>query len=98
MRISKCSAQPICIGGHRNQVNMIRHKTVAPDFRLSLQRGLSEKIDIQLVVSGLKENRIPSVATLGYVVRVSRENNSRETRHGEIMTNYGNLVNCHRNS
>jgi hypothetical protein len=40
-----------------------------------------QKIDIQLIVSGFEENRIIPVTALGYVVRVSGENNSRKSRH-----------------
>jgi hypothetical protein len=76
MRVSKRLAQAILIGRHSDKVDMIGHEAVAPDFRLGIERGFAEQVDVQRVVAFLKEDATSSVTSLRHVVRVTGNNKS----------------------
>jgi hypothetical protein len=84
------------VGGHRDEMHMIRNQTVSPDFRLRFVSRLAHQIKVQRVVRVFKENSIPPIATLGDVVRVAGNNDSRKACHAERVACFVYLVNCHR--
>ena len=55
---------------------MIGHEAVRPDFRPELQRRLAQKINVQHVVSFIKEDSAAPVSTLGDMVGVAGDNDS----------------------
>jgi len=77
MRIGKGLAQAAFIEGHGDEVDMIGHETVAPDFGLRLERRLAQKIKVQRIVPFFKENATAPVPTLSDMVGVAGDNDPR---------------------
>ncbi len=67
------------IGSHRseNQANMIGHETVCPDLDPGFARLLSQQVSIDLLVTVLEEDRLPTIPTLRNVVRKARDHEPR---------------------
>jgi len=65
MRIGKGLAQAIFIGRHGDQVDVMGHETVAPDFGLGVERRYAQKIKVRRGVPFFKEDPTVPVATLG---------------------------------
>ncbi len=51
MCIHQGAPQAILIGGRDDQVHMVRHQTVAPDFRLGLVRDFGQQVFVQDVIT-----------------------------------------------
>ena len=98
VRVSKSAPQSIFIARQDNQVNVVRHQAIAPDFAARLARGFAQQVLVKLVVAIFKEGLAAPVAPLGHMMRTSGNNNARKACRGEQNTNLVHLVNCHRNS
>jgi hypothetical protein len=63
-------------------MNMIGHETVSPDFTLGIRQGRFNEIQIGQVVIGTKESFLPAVAPLRDVMRITGNDQSRDSGHG----------------
>ena len=71
MSIRKGLSQAVLVGRHGDEVDVIGHEAVTPNFRLGLNGCLAEQIDVEFVVAILKEDPTAPVSTLGDVMGVS---------------------------
>jgi hypothetical protein len=81
MRFAHGTAQSIRLPRIQDQVHVVWHQAVSPDFHIRLARLLPKKIAVNLLIAVLKENRFAAIATLRYVVRETGYHDSRQTRH-----------------
>ena len=80
------TAQPIRVPRVQDQVHMVWHQAVSPDFDFRLAHLLPRKIAVNLLIAVLKENRFSAIATLRHVVRETGYHHSRQTRHERELT------------
>ena len=77
MRIGKNLAQAVFIGGNCDEVDMIGHETVAPDFCSGVKRRFAWKIKVQRIVPFFKKDSTAPVSTLGNMVGSVGDNDPR---------------------
>lgn len=77
--------QPETIRSRRteNEVNMIGHETVGPHPHFGLARLLGQEIPINILIAIFKEDRLPAITTLRYVMRKASDHHARQSCHGE---------------
>lgn len=74
-------SQPIRIGRHEDQVDMVRHQAPRSDVHAGGAAGRREQVAIERVVVIAEESSRPAVATLGDVVRMTWNNDTGEASH-----------------
>jgi hypothetical protein len=72
------TAQPVRLPRIQDQVHVVWHQAVSPDFHFRLAHLLSKKIAVNLLIAVLKENRFSAIATLRHVVRETGYHHSRK--------------------
>ena len=100
MHFGKRRTQCIDMIGHKHQVDMIGHQHPTP-HRHAVRAAMPAKQFAVGGIVGLPEERpLPSVPSLGDVVRNTGQYVSRQSRHQRTMAQHPdnvNLVHCHRN-
>lgn len=86
MRIGKGSAQTILVGWHDDDVHMIGHQAITPDFCPCIFRRLGQKVSIIGVVGFFEESPFPPVAALGHVIGNTGQHKSGESGHADVLT------------
>lgn len=71
--------QPLFSSRHCNQVNVIGHQAVAPDLNALLTAPLGHQFHVSRIVPVVEERLLSAVATLGDVVRQTRNDQSRQS-------------------
>ena len=66
---------------HDDQVYVIRHEAIAPDFQFRLRRAIGEELAIDLAVAVFEKNVVAAVAAMRNVVGKPRSNNACESSH-----------------
>ena len=79
-------AQAIFRGGHKDQVNMVRHQAIRPHRHTVFRTPMSHQFTIQLVVLVAEECRLSPVAPLGHVVGVPGNHNACDSWHAITLT------------
>ena len=82
MRFPDGATQASLRRGDGNQMGVIRHQTIAPDFDLTLRAPLGHEFEIKLEVDALEESLLTTIAALGDVVRHTGNNDACESCHG----------------
>lgn len=83
MRFSDRSPKTICLRRTENEVNMVWHQTVRPNLDCGLACLFSQQISINVLVTVLKEDRLPAIATLRHVMREAGYHHASQSSHGE---------------
>jgi hypothetical protein len=81
VRFPDPSPQTIFTVRHGNEMHMIRHKAVRPDFHSALSTPFSHEIDVGVVVSVFEEGCHTPVPALGNMVRNAGCYNTSDTSH-----------------
>jgi len=90
MRFSQGPAHEVRPLRVQNQMHVVGHKAVAHTSTLDLRDLLRKHIAINLVIPILEENDLPAIATLGHMVRETRDDHAGRARHaGKTITNSG---------
>jgi len=71
--------------GCEHEMHMVGHQTVGPDLDRILAAALGEQITIERVVGGFEKNRLAVIATLGYMVRKSRSDDTAKACQTDIV-------------
>jgi hypothetical protein len=80
--------EPIGLSRIQDQVHVVWHQAVSPDFHIRLARLFPKKIAVNLLIAVFKENRFSTIATLRHVMRETGYHHAGQTRHGwKITTN-----------
>jgi hypothetical protein len=66
----------------KHKMNVIGHETVSPDFTLGTRQGRFNEIQIGQVVICTKESFLPAVTPLRDVMRITGNDQSRDSGHG----------------
>jgi len=74
-------AQPVRVGRHEDQMDMVRHQAPRPDVDPCGATGRCEEVAIQRVVVIAEERARPAVATLRHVVRQAGDNDTGKAGH-----------------
>jgi hypothetical protein len=69
VHISECPPQSVFVRWNCDDVYMIGHQAIRPDFGMSLFGSLGEQVEIQGIIAVFKKGAFTPIATLGYVVR-----------------------------
>ena len=77
MGLADSSTEGIGLGRHKDQMDMIRHQAAGPQLDACLHGLLGQLIAINLLIAILEKDRFTPVATLGHVVRKSRNYDPR---------------------
>jgi hypothetical protein len=80
------TANPISVPRIQDQVHMVWHQAVSPDFHVRLARLLPKKVPVNLLIAVFKEDRFATIATLRHVMRETGYNHARQTRHERKLT------------
>ena len=75
-------AQPVFILGHQNGVNVVGHQTISPAGNPRLLATGGEKIAKSDIISLVKENLLPPIATLGDVMGKAGNDKTSDAGHG----------------
>ena len=81
VHITKGPPQTIFVRWHGDDVHMVGHQAVRPDFGMGLLGSLGQQIEIKRIVAVFKECAFTPIAALGYVVRNARKDESWEAGH-----------------
>jgi hypothetical protein len=73
----------------QDQVHMIWHHVVSPQFHVRLTRLLPRKIPRNLLIAVFKEDRFSTIATLRHGVRETGYYHAGQTRHERKLTTEG---------
>ena len=65
-------------------MNVIGHQAVRPDAHPSLPAPLGHQLQVSRVIILAKERLLPPISSLGYVVRQTRNDQSRQSSHAAI--------------
>jgi len=68
-----------------DEMNMISHETIGPDFKTIFLTVFFKPMKILLKVIVIVENRVLIVATLGYMMGIINRYGSRYSWHGLIV-------------
>jgi len=72
------------MGGHDDQMDVVRHEAVAQDLHLVPERVRSQQIEVKEAILVLKEDVLAVVAPLGDVVRDARRNHASLSWHTRV--------------
>ena len=97
MHIPQRPPKAVGIGRHQHEMDMVGHQAIGPHLRPRPLCRLGKEIEIERAVSLLEERLLTTVATLRDVVRDAGNNASGQAGHGLRVTEFGDLVKCHRN-
>src|SRR5271156_2172286 len=81
VRFPQGTAHAVCFLGHQNQVDMIGHEAVGPYLYTGLARLFGKHIAINLVISILEENCLPTISALRHMVRKTRDDHAGKACH-----------------
>ena len=79
-------AQAIFGFRHRNEMNMVRHKTVSPDFHAALLAPFGHQGNVRPIVFILEEGRQPPIASLSDMVGNTSSYNTCDSSHERNLT------------
>ena len=65
-------------------MHMIGHQATGPDLHRGLATAFGQKIAVERIIGGFKENRLAAIAALGDVMGKSRSNDAAEPCHPAI--------------
>jgi len=71
VHVGERAPEPVGVGGHEDDMNVVGHQAVAPDLCTGLRRRLGEKIAVQPVITLFEKGLLAPVAALGHVIRQS---------------------------
>lgn len=94
------AADPVGIGGHEDEMDMVGHQHPGPDRDAGRGGVGGEQVAVERVIRLGEEGRRPAVAALGDMVRMPRKDGAGETSHADwlgLTRADVNLVHCHRN-
>jgi hypothetical protein len=80
------TAEPIGLSRIQDQVHVVWHQAVSPDFHIRLARLFPKKIAVNLLIAVFKENRFSTIATLRHVMRETGYHHAGQTRHERKIT------------
>src|SRR5271170_368254 len=86
MCLAHGTAEPIGLWRIQDQVHVVWHQAVSPDFHICLARLFPKKIAVNLLIAVFKENRFSTIATLRHVMRETGYHHAGQTRHERKLT------------
>jgi hypothetical protein len=93
MRDLKCVGKRIFVMRHSDKMNMIAHEAVRKNGKIEFSAIIGGEKQILPSVGIILEYILPIVTSLGNMMRISRNNYSRNTWHGEILSRQISKVN-----
>jgi len=75
MSLAESSPQPVLRLRHGNQVNVIGHQAIGPNLDPSLSAPVSHQFQISRIVFIAEERLLPTISSLRYVMRQTRNRN-----------------------
>ena len=66
-------------------MNVIGHQAVSPHLHPGFAHLLRQKVEIDLLVAVLEEDRLAPIASLRHVVRQARNDDASEARHADSL-------------
>ncbi len=81
MHARKRAAQPVGIGRHQDQVDVVRHQAPGPHLDRGGAAIFGEQIAIKRIVEIAKEGTRAAVAALGHVMRMTGDDDTGEAGH-----------------
>ncbi len=84
VRLPQRSAQAFLTGGDDNEMEVVGHQAISPDFNSELSATLREHRKIERTVALGEKNRCSQVALMGDVMRVAREYQPCLSCHEEL--------------
>jgi len=81
MCLGKRLTQPVRALRHQDKMDVIGHQTIRPALSLCGLTAISDVVEVRLIVATIKENLLPSISSLGYVMWIPGQNNPWNTRH-----------------
>jgi hypothetical protein len=67
---------------HKNEVNMVRLQAIRPARDLVAGQLVGHDIELKLLITRLKKDRLVPVAALGHMMGTIGHHNPRPARHG----------------
>ena len=98
MRVGEGPAQPVGVGRHHDQVNMIGHQAIGDDLAIGASRRIAQQVAIKLIVAILEKGPLAPIAALGNVIGNAGKDETGKARHARTLPLIGEFVNCHGNS
>jgi hypothetical protein len=81
VRVLQRTTHDIHFSRDRDEMNVVRHQTVADQCQAVQLNALSQQIEINLAISVGAEDELSSVASLSHVVWHADGNHTGQTRH-----------------
>src|SRR5208283_951294 len=81
MRLANRPPQTVLRVRHRDQMRMIRHQAISPDFHATLLAPMTHQLQIGGVILLAKERRLPTVPALGNMMRHPGNNDTCQSSH-----------------
>ena len=72
-------------GGGGDDVHVIRHQVIARRRKAGSLGVIAQQLEIDAPIIVGEKHVLPVVPTLGHVVRLTRDNDSSNTRHAETL-------------
>jgi hypothetical protein len=85
VRLADCTGEPIRTGWNEYEMHMIGHQVICPGLHRGLAAAFGQKIAVERIIGGFKENRLAAIAALGDVMGKPRSNDAAEPHHAVIM-------------
>ena len=85
MRFAEGPPQAVLGLRYRDQVRVVWHEAIGPDFDPLLPAPLGHQIQVGRIVVVAKERRLSAVAALRYVMRHPRNNQPRQSCHARKL-------------
>jgi hypothetical protein len=81
MHARECAAQPVRIGRHQDEVDVVRHQAPGPCLDFGGSTVFCEQVAIQRIIGVAEESARAAIAALGDMVRVTGDNDASEAGH-----------------
>jgi hypothetical protein len=99
MRLADRPCQTVVRLRDRNQMHVVGHQALRPDLDVPLAAPLGHQFQIRLIVVVVEKRLLPTISTLGHMVRQTRHNQSGQSGHAsnvEHLTQFVNIGSCPR--
>src|SRR5208282_5048706 len=95
MRLANRPPQTVLRVRHRDQLRMIRHQAISPDFHATLLAPMTHQLQIGGVILLAKERRLPTVPALGNMMRHPGNNDTCQSSHAVNLAEQFAPVKCY---
>jgi len=93
MRRTQRPAEPGFIARAENEMDVVGHQTVCPNLHIRLAHLLGEHVAIDVLIAVFEKYRLAPVAARRHVMRISGNDDARETSHARPISRRERKVN-----